>query len=49
MALPLSREVLAGLKAGESVLLSGEMYTLRDAGHARLVAEMDAAGTEALP
>ncbi len=49
LALPLSREVLAGLKAGESVLLSGEMYTLRDAGHARLVAEMDAAGTETLP
>ena len=44
VALPPSREVLAGLRAGDFCLLSGPVYTLRDAGHVRLLAEMQAAG-----
>ena len=42
--LPLDREKLRSLKAGQRCLLSGPLYTLRDAGHARLLAEMDEAG-----
>lgn len=34
---PFSDEVLLSLKAGDSVLLSGIIYTARDAAHARLV------------
>lgn len=37
LTLPLSENELLSLKAGDSVLLSGEIYTLRDAGHKRLV------------
>ncbi len=37
ITLPLSKDELLSLKAGESVLLSGEIYTLRDAGHKLLV------------
>lgn len=37
LTLPLSKEELLSLNAGERVLLSGEIYTLRDAGHKRLV------------
>ncbi len=47
--LPLDREALKGLHAGDSCLLSGPMYTLRDAGHMRLLSELDAAGEEGLP
>lgn len=35
--LPLSKETAATLHAGDSVLLSGTMYTARDAAHQRLV------------
>ena len=35
---PLTREALAPLRAGDSVKLSGIVYTARDAAHARLVA-----------
>lgn len=35
--LPLTEEVVASLKAGDTVLLSGELYTGRDAAHKRLV------------
>lgn len=35
--LPFQREELLGLKAGEELLLSGEMITARDAAHLRLV------------
>ena len=35
---PLTREAAAGLRAGESVLLSGTVYTARDAAHKRLCA-----------
>ncbi|NGM17279.1 TRZ/ATZ family protein [Eggerthellaceae bacterium zg-893] len=44
LALPLSRDVAKTLQAGDFCLLTGPMYTLRDAGHARLLADMDACG-----
>ena len=37
ISLPLSKDGILSLRAGESVLLSGEIYTLRDAGHKLLV------------
>ncbi len=37
LTLPLTNEQLLSLNAGDGVLLSGEIYTLRDAGHKRLV------------
>lgn len=45
LALPLDREALAGLRAGDACLLSGEMYMLRDAGHIRLMAELEERGS----
>ena len=33
---PISREVARSLKSGDSVLLSGVIYTARDAAHKRL-------------
>ena len=44
LTLPLSARDLAGLKPGETCLLSGPLYTLRDAGHVRLLAESAEAG-----
>ena len=35
--LPLTREALAPLRAGDEVLISGDLYTARDAAHKRLV------------
>lgn len=35
LTLPLAAEDLAGLTTGQEVLLSGPVYTMRDAGHAR--------------
>ena len=49
LALPLDGEQLRSLRAGDMCLLSGPMYTLRDAGHMRLVAELDAQGDDELP
>lgn len=40
LSLPVAREELADLVAGEACLLSGPLYTLRDAGHLRLMAEL---------
>lgn len=40
LELPLSREALASLRAGDKVVLSGPLYTLRDAGHMRLMSEL---------
>lgn len=34
---PLTKAALAPLRAGDSVLLSGEIYTARDAAHARIM------------
>lgn len=40
ITLPVSREELASLSAGDVCLLSGPVYTLRDAGHLRLLDEL---------
>ena len=37
ITLPCDKSVLLSLKAGDKVSLSGEVFTLRDAGHKRLV------------
>ncbi|MDZ4168940.1 MAG: fumarate hydratase C-terminal domain-containing protein [Coriobacteriia bacterium] len=42
--LPASREALAALSVGEEVALFGDVYTARDATHARLLAELEASG-----
>lgn len=42
LTLPLSKEDAASLRAGDTVLLTGPMYTGRDAAHKRLVALLDA-------
>lgn len=38
---PLSEEKASSLRAGDRVLLSGSIFTLRDAGHARLIEALD--------
>lgn len=38
---PLSKEAAAGLRAGDAVLISGTLYTARDAAHGRLVELLD--------
>ncbi|MDR1741657.1 MAG: Fe-S-containing hydro-lyase [Synergistaceae bacterium] len=40
---PITRDVARSLRAGDAVLLSGYIYTARDAAHARLI-ELDAKG-----
>ncbi len=45
LTLPLSKETAAGLRAGDLLLLSGDLYTARDAAHARLI-ELDASGLD---
>lgn len=42
IALPDDLALIPDLEAGERVLLSGEIYTLRDAGHKRLVESIKA-------
>ena len=42
LSLPLDRAELAQLRVGDACLLTGPMFTLRDAGHIRLLAELDA-------
>lgn len=44
---PVSKEDLAPLRAGDTVLLSGTVYTARDAAHKRMMELLDAG--EALP
>ena len=41
IALPLTDETVAALKAGDDVLLSGIMYVGRDSAHKRIVEAMD--------
>ena len=41
LSLPLDAAQVATLRAGEACLLSGPMFTLRDAGHLRLLAELE--------
>ena len=45
LQLPLAKEQLARLHAGDMCLLSGIMYTLRDAGHMRLIQELHQQGS----
>ena len=45
--LPLTKKDVQSLKAGDRVLLSGTVYTARDAAHKRMI-EQDQAG-EPLP
>ena len=44
LSLPLDRVRLGNLKAGDACLLTGPLFTLRDAGHVRLLAELEEAG-----
>lgn len=44
LTLPLDKAALAGLRAGDAVTLTGSLYTLRDAGHLRLLEELRATG-----
>ena len=39
--LPLSEETISGLRAGDSVRLSGVLYVARDAAHKRMVEALD--------
>ncbi len=41
LALPLSNEDILALRAGDCVLLSGAVYTARDAAHKRIVETLD--------
>jgi fumarate hydratase subunit beta len=49
MDLPLTSEKAASLVSGERVLLSGVVYTARDAAHKRLAALLDAGETLPFP
>ena len=40
--MPFDKEELKKLRAGDNVLLSGEMFVFRDAGHKRLFASIEA-------
>jgi fumarate hydratase subunit beta len=46
---PVSREALAQLKAGDTVLLSGTVYTARDAAHKRMMELLDAGSPLPVP
>ena len=39
---PFSDDVIAGLSVGDSVFITGEIYTARDAAHKRLIEMLDA-------
>ena len=41
VTLPLSDEVIAGLRAGDNILLNGVMYVARDAAHKKLIDALD--------
>jgi len=43
--LPFTDEIVAGLKAGDQVLLSGTLYVARDAAHKKMVAALDRGDT----
>lgn len=44
LTLPLSRDILASLHAGDEVLLTGPVYTMRDAGHMRALEHLHTFG-----
>jgi len=41
ITLPLSDEILKGLRAGDNLLLTGVIYQFRDAAHKRIVEALD--------
>ena len=45
LSLPLEKSQLANLAIGQEVLLSGPLYTSRDAGHVRMLEALDEAGS----
>ena len=45
IGLPVSRGELATLRAGDVCLLTGDIFTLRDAGHIRLLSELEEQGS----
>lgn len=49
ITLPLTKEIASDLRAGEYVLLSGTLYTARDAAHKRLVEALERGGTLPFP
>lgn len=49
LKLPLDRDQIRTLKVGDYCMLTGAMYTLRDAGHMRMLEELDAQGCDTLP
>lgn len=44
LTLPLDRAALSTLEAGDPCLLTGPLFTLRDAGHVRLLSELETPG-----
>lgn len=44
ISLPATRKELSGLRAGDRCELTGPIYTLRDAGHIRLMSELEELG-----
>ena len=46
LRLPLDKAVLSELHAGDACTLTGSLYTLRDAGHLRLLEELDSADAD---
>ncbi len=44
LSLPLSKEDLAKLHSGQQVLLCGDVFTMRDAGHARALEALEETG-----
>ena len=49
LMLPFDRAALRELRAGDECLLNGPVFTLRDAGHMRLLQELDEKGSDELP
>ena len=49
LTLPFDRSELEKLRAGDACLLTGPLFTLRDAGHIRLLEELDEQGGDQLP
>ena len=45
LSLPLNKSDLSNLRSGQACLLTGEMYVLRDAGHVRLLQELEEQGS----
>ena len=46
---PVTREDLAPLRTGDTVLLSGAVYTARDAAHKRMMEPLDTGGSLPFP